>query len=566
MWLHHHQIVKVQKWLGRKLDQRSIFDIANQKEIPTGGSNTNLPGSRYTLDKRLEDLSGKGFEELQKDYPTQAEIRSMIRAGGHAAPWWADSRDAMHLMASGDPETAHDLGQFLTAVSSNKGNDVALRMGMHIYNEWLDAGSPTEPGAITAIAHKAMQTFGDSEEGQQKGIMPVDTMMLERYVTGKGSFYNPTDLRAAKIAQMGLTMSGDPWAGVLDRHTGRTMAYGAELQPSAKGYFAMKAWLRQAAESEKMTLEEAQAANWVVGRLLSPDTSLTAPEILDKIKSGDTMKEGETYANILIENPKANELARKIITKFGGDPDTVLADIKKITEREKPGIEVSKREASNPTLRAYIKKSVAGRDAAKAAATEALAMPKSGKKIPKKFKQDATVKDNMNDPDTRFTAARHEAGHAVISEMLNPGSVDSMALTNRGGETNINPPQGKQTVNQLSDDDIRNMVATSLAGGLSEPGGTTPKHSSSDMIIRNQVTGMRASTPGQNISRLVTGKVMGNDPMLAAPNVQAEAQARVNAILADPKMNRAIDGLAGKFNETGKMTGKQVREYLKNVK
>ena len=50
--------------------------------------------------------------------------------------------------------------------------------------------------------------------------------------------------------------------------------------------------------------------------------------------------------------------------------------------------------------------------------------PQSSRPIPRVLKQTGT--ENMNDPDTRFNAARHEAGHAVISEALNPGTVYSM--------------------------------------------------------------------------------------------------------------------------------------------
>jgi len=364
------------EWVGRKLDQKAIYDIEKGQVIDTGGQNQRTTFGRYPLEQRLEDLSGRGFKEMQTAYPTQPEMRSMIRAGQVAKSWWQNSRDAMSLLTNSDPEAAHDLGQFLTAVSSNKGNDLALRLGLKIYTDWIEAGKPNAPGAISDIAEKAQQALRESDEGMSlfgsllspekaQSMMPVDKMMLERYVGGQ-SFYHPEDLRAAKIANMGLTMGGDPWAGVLDRHTGRTMAYGEELQPTAKSYFAMKEWLRKASQAEDMTLEEGQAANWVVGRLLSPDLSLTDKQILAKIKSGNTLKEGETYANIILNDPKVNRLAREVIAKFGGTPDEVFADLRKITEQGKSRLlEGSKKEASNPTLKSYLGRAVKGRDAGK---------------------------------------------------------------------------------------------------------------------------------------------------------------------------------------------------------
>lgn len=363
------------EWVARKLDQKSIYDIEGGREIQTGGTNTKTSFGRYDLDQRMADLSGKSFKDLQKDYPSQAAMRSMIRAGQVAKPWWQDSREAMHLMTNADPEAAHDLGQILTAVSSNKGNQIALRMALQIYLDWDAAGKPTEPGAISRIAEEAqahlaesdegLNLFGPVEPGKAQRMLPIDKGMLERYVAGQ-SFYHPEDLRAAKIANMGLTMGGDPWAGVLDRHTGRTLAFGKEMQPKSQAYFAMKNWLSQAAKAENMTLEEAQAANWVVGRLLSPDLSLTAPEILDKIKSGDTLKAGETYADLILNDPKVRGLAEKVITKFGGTPEKVFEDIKAITERGRDELLAgSKKEASNPTLKSYLGRAVRERDQAK---------------------------------------------------------------------------------------------------------------------------------------------------------------------------------------------------------
>lgn len=180
--------------------------------------------------------------------------------------------------------------------------------------------------------------------------------------------------------------------------------------------------------------------------------------------------------------------------------------------------------------------------------------------------QNITSSDSMNDPDTRFNAARHEAGHAVTSEVLNPGSVESMELLPSGGRTMATAPDGKKMMNQLNSDELTNMIARSQAGGLSEPGGTTPFHSSGDMVNRANLMSAKAGGPMENLSRLATGKVMGSDPMLEAPNVQARAQARVNAIMADPRNIKAIDGLAGKLNDKGKLSGDEIRKFLKTIK
>jgi hypothetical protein len=186
--------------------------------------------------------------------------------------------------------------------------------------------------------------------------------------------------------------------------------------------------------------------------------------------------------------------------------------------------------------------------------------------IPTKLHQDATSTDNMNDPDTRFNAARHEAGHAVVSEALSPGSIDDMSLTSRGGTTNLIPPKGKTDVGQLNPDELRNMVAANLAGGLSEEGGTTTKHTSGDLAVRDQIFGKRADSLGQNASRLLMGHTSGTDEMLQSGQTLAEARARVSALLADPKVQKQIDTLAEKLTTKGRLTGDEVRAHLKGKK
>jgi hypothetical protein len=183
-------------------------------------------------------------------------------------------------------------------------------------------------------------------------------------------------------------------------------------------------------------------------------------------------------------------------------------------------------------------------------------------KIPKKHSTTLADSENMNDPDTRFTAAKHEAGHAVIGELLRPGSVENSSLGERGGETNITPPAGKTNVGQLNRDELHDMLTASFAGGMAEDGGTTVTHASGDRKVRNQLTGSQASTPAQNASRFAFGRTF-NDPMLQAPNAQAAARAKVTALLADPKTHDLINSVAEKLSLGGKLSGDEIRQILK---
>lgn len=170
--------------------------------------------------------------------------------------------------------------------------------------------------------------------------------------------------------------------------------------------------------------------------------------------------------------------------------------------------------------------------------------------------------ESMLDPDTRFRAARHEAGHAVVGESIHPGSVDSMALTHNGGVTSSDIV-GNKWPEDLTRDDLDNLSAVSMAGGLSEPGGTTITHSKSDRDFRNKITGERAVSPINSIHRLITGGVGNNDSMLQAPQIQAEGQARANLVLQDPNSQSRIDRLASGLNMEGQLAGNQVRRIIK---
>lgn len=184
------------------------------------------------------------------------------------------------------------------------------------------------------------------------------------------------------------------------------------------------------------------------------------------------------------------------------------------------------------------------------------------KKIPTNFRQNLSESESMDDPDTRFNTARHETGHAVISELLRPGSVTGMGLDAQGGFTNATPPLGKTNTNQLNPEEIRNLIAVSYAGGMSEPGGTTAKHVGPDQARRADILSGSATTPLSNLARIVTGHTFGQDQFLAANQQQAEAHARVNAMLADPNTRNMIESLAQMLNVNGKMSGSEIRAAM----
>lgn len=168
--------------------------------------------------------------------------------------------------------------------------------------------------------------------------------------------------------------------------------------------------------------------------------------------------------------------------------------------------------------------------------------------------------ETMQDPDTRYGAAHHEAGHMMVGESIYPGSMRSSSLGKGGGATVWNSP--KPSIQDLTQEDLQNMSAISQAGGLSEPGGTTPIHSSQDMQSRNRLTGTLASSPTSNILRMLTGSAGKNDPMLQAPETQAAGQAKANLVLSDPHNQQRMDSLASDLTSRGRMYGDEIRKAV----
>ena len=141
-----------------------------------------------------------------------------------------------------------------------------------------------------------------------------------------------------------------------------------------------------------------------------------------------------------------------------------------------------------------------------------------------------------------------------------------MELGDFGGRTTVSAPDGKQNPSDLTHDELRNMVTTSMAGGLSEEGGTTPFHSGGDMVNREKLMGANAGTWDQQLSTLLnldTSKEKTPSSWKQIGGTLAEGHARANAMLADPEIQNRINSLAALLTEKGKLSGAEVRDHLK---
>lgn len=168
-----------------------------------------------------------------------------------------------------------------------------------------------------------------------------------------------------------------------------------------------------------------------------------------------------------------------------------------------------------------------------------------------------------NSPEGLYNAGQHEAGHAVVDENLMPGSVQGASI-NRGtgsGITNLYPrPIG-------GEDDVVNNLAGSLAGVEAQPSkDQAVMNASGDVRGRSAIIGGLASTPINNLRRLITGGTGKDDIMVKAPQLLANAQARVQPILADPRSRQQMNEIGSRLNEDSNISGDDIRRIVRPVR
>ena len=198
------------KILGKKLDQRAVWDIGKGEEIQTGGAGARTDFPNYSLDERINDLKGKPasdipeFEHLSKPVydnlepdergylegnktlqrnvmkqyhsitPSVNETTNAMQAGAALGGWWKRYIDIFHGLAGGGEQEAKTIGpshaeilkQWHAAVSGNKSVEDANNLAWHSYADWLDAGKPTDRKAIDDIIRKnGAQPEGSLKKG-----------------------------------------------------------------------------------------------------------------------------------------------------------------------------------------------------------------------------------------------------------------------------------------------------------------------------------------------------------------------------------------------------------------
>lgn len=174
--------------VAKKLDQRAAFDIEKGEEIPTGGQNVKTKFSRYPLEQRLADLTGKNVEKLppgirdsvhltdeektllgsdptavkdfmaiRKKLPPSEELAATMQAGQANRFWYERAAKTFTAMFDSFPKNTFPeadreiFPKIVAATSPQQSPDLNIRGAIDAYKAWIDEGRPTDPKDLTPI-------------------------------------------------------------------------------------------------------------------------------------------------------------------------------------------------------------------------------------------------------------------------------------------------------------------------------------------------------------------------------------------------------------------------------
>ena len=205
--------------MAKKLDQRSIWDNKEKKEIPVGGTGNTTEFPDYPMEQRVKDLqdaedfknlpkdiqskmepdeleSLRGRPQLQKNVqeeynnidPSIKEIINAAKAGQGLGGWWKRFMETFKAM--GEPDEASKINQlgpsheealkaFHGALSGNKAVEHANKLAWNAYRDWLDAGRPRDRESVNKIiaqngADKGVAAISDTHNTTDKPYKVLD--------------------------------------------------------------------------------------------------------------------------------------------------------------------------------------------------------------------------------------------------------------------------------------------------------------------------------------------------------------------------------------------------------
>lgn len=273
--------------VGRNLDQRAAYDITAGREIPTGGKGEKTKFGKYSLEKRLDDLSGKnvsklpptiknsphltdpekyllasdssalkGFKATRKKIASARELAETAKAGEANRFWYDRANAAFNSMFDVLPKgsyPADDREKFIKLVAATSPRiDVTenLASALNAYRAWVTEGRPTDPMQVRDTVDSSLMMPGAHGPNAVRALTGQE--LSGPKVT---SFYKNFMGSASHVTN---DMWGAVTNGIMD----------AKELSNPGSYIALSENYRKAAESLGWTPQQAQAASWGFVRTL----------------------------------------------------------------------------------------------------------------------------------------------------------------------------------------------------------------------------------------------------------------------------------------------------------
>lgn len=323
------------KLLGRRLGQRAAWDIAGQKEIPTGGTGEKTNFRGYKLEDRLADLTGKNveklpkgvrdsehltddekyllgsnkttlkdFQDVSKRIASHQELAATAKAGEANRFWYDRAKktfDAVFDSLPKDSFPPEDRNRFIRLVAATSPrSDVVENVdrALQAYQAWAEGGRPVDPVKIRSIVDPTLLMPGVHGPNAARAV-------TDQELSGpKVSAFTQNFMGSAKH------VTNDMWGAI----TNGIVDPQEITSPGA--YIALSENYRKAAEVLGWTPQQTQAASWGFIRTLGNMSGLggklagkdrPAAEVLKMMDDPMVQKYSGDVAEIFLTSPKVRE-------------------------------------------------------------------------------------------------------------------------------------------------------------------------------------------------------------------------------------------------------------------
>jgi len=328
--------------LGRRLDQRAVWDVANQKEIPTGGEGKKVRFGQ-SLEDRLHDLTGrnvaklptnvresnhltddekyllgsnpttlKEFKDTRKKIAPHRELAATAQAGEANRFWYDRAKKSFDTMFDSLPQGSFpeaDRNRFIRLVAATSPRvDVTenVAAALNAYKAWVEDGRPENPKAVRAAIEPVLML--PTGHGGNATAALTDQEFSKN--SPKVKSFAQNFMGSAKH------VTNDMWGAI----TNGIVDPNDITKPGA--YIALSENYRKAGELLGWTPQQAQAASWGFVRTLGYMSGWGAGKAkpiaeVAKLIDDDLVRQNSAdIADIFLTSPKVRERLQSLGVKL----------------------------------------------------------------------------------------------------------------------------------------------------------------------------------------------------------------------------------------------------------